>query len=217
MKRFIYACIFILLICSFTFAQDKNVEEEKTCPSVTISGPASITAPGDPQTFVLTIGGEYDEAKLKIKWEIDKGEIISGQGTKTLVISDKGLNNETIIVTAKVDAGGDCVITETEAVVFCYFPNPILIDEFGHINNEDLYARLDAYFVELQNNPGSQGYIIHYGKQRQISNREKLIKDYIKQRGYDLSRIVYVNGGVEKEIRTRMWLLPAGADASTID
>ena len=48
-------------------------------------------------------------------------------------------------------------------------------------------------------------------------DEQEFIKNYVKQRRFESKRIVYVNGGKEDEIRTRFWLVPAGADASTID
>ncbi len=217
MKKITTILLLVFLFSLSIFAQSENDNEKKACPEITILGPATSAAPGDTQTFVLTIGGEYDEDKLKINWSVDKGTIVGGQGTKTLLVINTLDPAETIIVTADVVTSEDCHASESEATVHGDPPDPMLIDEFGNIGYEDIYARIDAFLVELQNNPSSQGYIVNYGKQKNIRNREKFIRNHINQRKFDFSRITFVNGGKEKEIRTRVWVVPSGADASTID
>ena len=91
----------------------------------------------------------------------------------------------------------------------------ILIDEFGPLANDDVRNRLDAFFVELQNNPNDAGYIINYGPARQVAAREKLIRNHIAFRNFPASRIVIVNGGDEPELRTRLWRVPQGAEPPT--
>ncbi len=216
MKRLIYTSLILLLFSFSVIAQDEDGKEEIKCPDILITGPASAVQPGETQTFILTIkGGNVDEDKIKINWEIDRGTIIEGQGTKTLVV--KTDDDETVTVTANVDAGGECVTSISESgIPFCGVP-PMLVDEFGNIPNGDMKARLDAYFVELQNNPDATGYIVNYGSQRQIATREKFIRNQINFRRFETDRIVFVNGGTEKEIRTRLWVVPDGADDSMID
>ena len=59
------------------------------------------------------------------------------------------------------------------------------------------------------------GYVINYGPAKQVAKREKLIRDYLtRNRGIDPGRLVFVQGGDEPEIRTRLWRVPQGADTS---
>ncbi|NNE99960.1 MAG: hypothetical protein HKN25_13145, partial [Pyrinomonadaceae bacterium] len=97
-------------------------------------------------------------------------------------------------------------------------PKPEFKDEFANIPNNDVKARLDNYAADLQSNPNATGYIVNYGTARQVARREKLIRDYLVQdRGIDPSRFVFVKGGAESQIRTRLWIVPAGADASEVN
>lgn len=79
------------------------------------------------------------------------------------------------------------------------------IDEFGGATSGDLKARIDFFFVEINNN-SSQGYILNYGSPRQIAAREKLIKKAIAFRKYDSSKITFVNAGTGKTIKTELWI-----------
>ncbi len=77
--------------------------------------------------------------------------------------------------------------------------------------------RLDNFLITLQNDPNSTGYVINYGSKREVSRREKLFRTHFRDRNFQTDRIVFVNGGIEKRIRTRLWIVPAGADPSEIN
>lgn len=92
-------------------------------------------------------------------------------------------------------------------------PQASNVDEFGRVANGDLKARLDGFFVELINNPTAQGHIITYGSNREVTSRERLIKNQIYFRRFDSQRITFVKGGFSKEIKTEFWVVPAGAES----
>jgi hypothetical protein len=81
----------------------------------------------------------------------------------------------------------------------------------------DLTARLDNFAIELQNEPGAQGYIISYnGPTRSHQDYAQKIlgvaKNYLVQtRGIDASRIVTVDGGVRDDLTTVLFIVPSGA------
>ncbi|CAN5868821.1 hypothetical protein BH20ACI4_BH20ACI4_28260 [soil metagenome] len=80
------------------------------------------------------------------------------------------------------------------------------IDEFGTIANGDLKARLDNFFVELQNRPDKKGYILTKGSSKQMLSRERLIRNYIVMRKFDSSRIEFVKHGTSKKLNTELWI-----------
>ncbi len=214
MKRFIYIILFILFICSFAFAQTAETNIKSKCPSISIAGPPIAVKAGETQTFILTINGEYDEKALKIEWLTDVGTIVNGQGTKILTVINN--DDDTITVTANVYAGNGCVLTAVESGFPSDPPFCRLFDEIGKISEEDLKQRINLFKTEIQNNPGSQDYIINYGLPKDVRKREMLIRDNFG-RDYPLTNIVFVSGGKEEQVRTGFWIVPAGADASTTD
>lgn len=95
-----------------------------------------------------------------------------------------------------------------------------LIDEFGILGCEDIWARQDAFFVEIQNSPGSVGYAVIYGKKnatRQNLAQEKLIKGIIGFRNFYEDRFVIARGKESDEPHTEFWLVPAGANKPDFD
>jgi hypothetical protein len=90
-------------------------------------------------------------------------------------------------------------------------------DEFGHINCEDELARLDAFYVELQKNPNLKGYIIMYGGRRGKRNEAKAraarMKFYlVRVRGFDVRRVVTMDGGYREELSGELWLVSPNED-----
>lgn len=97
-----------------------------------------------------------------------------------------------------------------------------LIDEFPILAECDFSARIDNLFIHLMNNPESKGYIFLYRGAKSLPSEqsdeylvrhESRIRNHINDRGYESSKIVYIDGGfVEGESFVhRMWLVPNGS------
>ncbi len=91
-------------------------------------------------------------------------------------------------------------------------PQASNFDEFGKINNGEIKARIDSFFIELMNNLTAQGYIINYGLDRDIARRKRFLQNYVTMRNFDTSKITFVKGGILKEIKTELWIAPVGAE-----
>ncbi len=96
---------------------------------------------------------------------------------------------------------------------------PIKIDEFGRVGGCDLGARIQNFFIELNNNPSATGYIIIYqGKdvlpaEYDLGKRERQIRNEISFLKQEESRIVIVRGGFRNALATELFLVPNGAVA----
>ncbi len=95
---------------------------------------------------------------------------------------------------------------------------------------EEVRIVLDNFFIELQRNPQATGFIIYYeGKyaaddeenkkpkmllprRGEAEFRMQIIRDHIKLRRYDSSRVLFINGGLREENKTEFWLVSNGAD-----
>lgn len=104
---------------------------------------------------------------------------------------------------------------------------------------EEARAVIDNFFIRLQENSQATGIIIYYeGKYQFDSNENKkpklllprrgeaeyriqIIRDHIRLRRYDSSRIFIINGGFREENETEFWIVPNGAElpkpSSTLD
>jgi hypothetical protein len=106
--------------------------------------------------------------------------------------------------------------------------NPISkFDEFGDINCEAEYARLDNFAIQLQQEPSAKGVIIFYGgktfrgrlpKRGEAEARAARLKPYlVRRRGIPANRIVVINGGYTDEWRAELWIVPPGLSMPTGD
>jgi hypothetical protein len=185
------------------------------CPNVAIYCP-DVVQTGAPITFTASASGGTPGITPVYNWRVSAGTILSGQGTPTITVDTAGLAGQPI--TATVEVAGynlDCRASCQASVPA--LPNPTKYDEFGEIPRDDEKARLDNFAIELQNNPGSQGYIIAYGGRRSKfgdgKKRSERARDYVVQtRGIDASRIVVIDGGARETAATELWIVPPGAN-----
>jgi len=96
-------------------------------------------------------------------------------------------------------------------------PEATKYDEFQVATNGNVKARMDAYYIELNNNPTAQGYIFNFGTDKDIAVRERQIRNSITFRKFDASRITLVRGGFRGIVQTQLWLVPPGAETPTVE
>lgn len=100
-------------------------------------------------------------------------------------------------------------------------------DDFGDINCEDEYARLDNFANQLHQDPGVKGVIIFYGgvtfrgrlpRRGDAAARAARLKPYlVKRRGVPESRVIVINGGYALEWTAQLWIVPQGMAIPTPD
>ena len=197
-----------------------DCEQVCDCPTLSVTGPAGVTEAGATMTFTANVSGGT-QSNVTYDWAVTSGTIASGQGTPVITVQttpDMAGTN----VTATVTIGGICEdcpqrsASETAGVAERIGPTPV--DEFGKLSNDDVKARIENFYVtQLNNNPTAQGYIITYGTTKQIAAREKQIRDAIRFLRQDPSRVTFVQSVTDAggDVRTVLWLVPAGATPPT--
>jgi hypothetical protein len=193
------------------------------CPTVSVSCPSDVEE-GGAITFTANVSGGDTRVSLTYNWSVSAGTITSGQGPSSITVDTAGLGGQT--VTATVDTGGFAPACSTSASCSTQVkPKPITLptkfDEYGNIRFNDEKARLDNYAIQLQNDPGAEGYIIAYGTcTGEGQTRADRAKNYlVNTRGIDAARIVTIDGGCRADLTVELWLVPAGAQkpAATTD
>jgi hypothetical protein len=120
-------------------------------------------------------------------------------------------------VTATVELGGNapncgCINTASETAGVADVRKPELVDEFGPLKDDDVKARIDNFYIRLQNDPNARGVIVNYGTPAQIKARKAQIMKAINFLKKDPSRITFVDGPDKGNgIETKLWLVPSGA------
>ena len=188
-----------------------------TCPTVSVSVDRGQVKPGEPLNFTANVGGGGGD--LTYDWSVSNGTISSGQGSPSITVDTTGLSSGTNVRAEVVISGSNLcqpcrpTASETAGVTVTEIPSE-LIDTFGPLPDDEVKARIDALYVRLGNDPQAQGYIINYGTDKEIANRERQIRKAINFRKYDASRVTLVRGGANPEgtgVLTKVWIVPAGA------
>ncbi len=188
------------------------------CPNVTVSCPDAASE-NAPLTFTATVSGGSANITPNYNWTVSAGRIISGQGTPTITVDTKGLAGQTIRANLDVTGYG------TPCPASCASSIPIMnkprkFDEYYDIARNDEKARLDNYAIQLQSEPGSQGYVIVYPSRRARPNeaqaRAQRVSDYlVNSRGIDTHRVVIIMGPAREDWLFELWVVPEGAPPPT--
>jgi hypothetical protein len=202
-------------------------------PAVPVSPcpyPVNVTAPaqvndGDIVTFTADVGYQGPSA-LNYTWTVSPpaARILSGVGTPTITVDSSGLGNRRVTAILVVDDGsGDraCRQTAQAATGVGALPNitpPKRFDEFPSVAFDDDKARLDNLAIELQNSPGSTGYVIAYaGRGSRAGEGERMGRralDYLTTaRGISRDRLIFIDGGYRESNAFELWVVPQGAEA----
>lgn len=199
---------------------DCFVPDNCSCPSVSVTGPAGITQPGEVMTFTANLNGGSG-SDYTYTWKVSQGDIIEGQGSPVIrVQTSEGMAGQNI--TAMVTIGNTCAngsCGEVSAMETGGIATPPISDErdrFRNLKDDDVKARIQNFYIELNNNPNAQGYIINYGSAKEIANRERQIRKAITFLKFDPSRVTLVRGGNDGSgVETVLIFVPAGAEAPT--
>ncbi len=187
-----------------------------TCPTVSMSGPSSVTLPGETMTFTLSGAG----SDSRINWSVSAGTIESGQGTSSITVRTPSSGSGSVTATADVNGTTvGCVCNTSASETAPYDKKEILPKQVWDCPNgsvqcvpDVIKAGLDILYGELNADPQSTGYIVYYGSAKEQAKFEAAINAGIKFRKYDANRIKLVNGGDKGTgPSVKMWVVPAGA------
>jgi hypothetical protein len=191
---------------------------EIVCPTVTVSCPDAASE-NAPATFTANVSGGSGGITPTYNWTISAGRITSGQGTPSITVDTTGLAGQTIRATLDVGGYGmRCPASCASSIPIMNKPRKF--DEYYDIARNDEKARLDNFAIQLQQEPGSQGYILVYPSRRAKSGdaqaRAQRISDYlVNSRGIDTHRVVIVMGPQREDWLFELWVVPEGTQPPT--
>ena len=191
------------------------------CRKVTVSGPSELVTAGEKVEFTAKVTGQRNAT---YNWSVSAGTITSGQGTATIMVEpDTSMAGQALTATVDVpNLGGiACESSASETVAFMSVPSAKLVDEFSTARTgcEDVFARLDSFYNELNNDPSSTGAIIVYSEAPSHlsgARRQKQIRNHIKMRNFDATRFTFLDSPLMKDAKTEFWLVPAGASLPAV-
>jgi hypothetical protein len=225
MKKFYSTSLFILILygaaCGQTGGFEAGVGSEKgvPCPKIDI---ANQTVENDGEktvTYDVALTGEnIDRLKIVFNWNVEGTAMLNGQGTSSAVFVLPENPDAASVRLVIYGLSGSCpYLFVGKPGAQLRRPLPELFEEIPNVGTDDLRQKIDRLSVEIEKNPDTKFFIVNYGVSANISEREKLIRYHLTFRKINVLRVIFVNGGIEKTIRTRIWKVPPGADATVID
>jgi hypothetical protein len=172
-------------------------------------------------TFVANVSGGSQDTAITYNWTVSAGTITSGQGTPSITVAVPGPEAAVTNITATVNLGGfdprcNCPTQASETAGISPPETYHEVDTFGPLANDEVKERVRLFYVQLANNPNSQGYIINYGTPAQIASRRRQITNAITFLKLDPSRVTFVDGPPKgAQIETHFYLVPPGATPPT--
>ena len=197
-------------------------DSQQACPTISVSCPNDFKD-GEPLTFTATVSGGNQNVVPIYDWTVSVGKIIQGQGSPSIKVDMTGFPGQAYTATVSI-AGFDsaCPATASCSLIIDHLPNSIQFDSFGILPRKKEITRLNAFAIQLQNEPGARGYLLVYGGRRgpagEAQKAAMRAKDYlIKTRGIDARRIVTVDAGFREKVTIDLWVVPTGANPPAAD
>jgi hypothetical protein len=185
---------------------------------LSISAPTEVQE-GQPIEFNVKVSGGNRIADPTYNWTVSAGTITSGQGTSSITVDTTAMGGLT--VTATVDVTGYLRRCRTSQSVTTAIRerkrSAMKLDLYGAIRLGDQKARLDNFAIQMQNEPGTHGYVIAYGGRKSPSGTAaallKTAKMHLTEtRGIWFDRLVTINGGYREEPEVELWIVLPGAE-----
>ncbi|MBV9956970.1 MAG: hypothetical protein JO360_01060 [Acidobacteria bacterium] len=212
LRHIIYSLAFIFVMQATLRAQECHV---------VVQSEAEVANAGVPVIFTANAGCSEPIGKAEYQWVVSAGTITSGQGTHQITVDTAGLFLQEVTATVELkEPGAKSYGTATATVTIGGCGLSRKFDQYGELSFNDEKARLDNFAIELQNNPGAQGYIIAYGGRRghhgEVDARLERIRNYLlNRRGLAPEFTVTLDGGYREEFTIELYIVPRGFDTPT--
>lgn len=175
------------------------------CREVRINIPDPLAEIGIESAVIAEVTGG-DEENLKYEWLLHELDLVSGQGTKRVVVKRRDMGGGTATVFVSGLPNG-CKNSATDSFIIVDYNDPILVDRFGKLSIGGIKARIDNYCFELDREPASIGYI-HIGSDARARSQSREILKYLDfAKKAALSRISFVFTA-DKGVATKLWVVP---------
>ena len=192
--RTVYSIFTILVAMIGVVAQTSR----SVCPKLTFTFPTTAMVPGEPSTFSVELTGNQSD-KLSFMWGASAGKFVSNPWSRTTQLlagkEDQGSNVAIFVKVNGLPEGCPNTISDIFPVA------PLMIidfppEGFGEQTNSQIKARIDNFFIRINNNPGSEGIVaLRYGEKdpdSKLTGRVRQVLDAVKFRKYDITRLSFL-------------------------
>lgn len=239
MKAIWFGLTLLAFVCLSAFPLAPSGMTKRTdrppCPTLFVMCPSYVVSGSSPITFSLDLGGrgrkglkdnevvlEFKgvESKYEVsyKWDVSGGNIVTGQGTRSLLVEPTGAGqSEAVDIVTTVEVGGlDPACSRTSSCSLKVDPNckaPQKFSEYGDLSFENEKKQLDNLATYLlAGGPDSVAYILAYGGKNSClweegNLRAERAKNYLVETyRLDGERVIASDGGYRKNLTVDLFL-----------
>jgi hypothetical protein len=179
---------------------------------------------GEPVTFTAYVNGGNPNVVPVYNWEVSTGRIIQGQGTASIKLDMTGFGGYSPTATVTISGyDSDCSKTASCSLLIEHWDlRPKKFDSYGALPHKEELSRLNAFAVQLQNQPGSEAYLLAYGGRRgrageALKLASKAREYLVRSRGIDAGRIVTLDAGYKEKPTIDLWIVSTGHNRPVAD
>ena len=167
-------------------------------------------------TFSVSENLKNNFEKAEFKWSVDKGKIITGQGTSKIEIDTESVDMTghaaVVNVTLEISVLPENCKKSFSAIGIIIGGHSYPSDQYGKLSLKDELARLDAFISDLSAAPETQGYVVfslqEKKKKKKAENHARKLLKRFKNRGIAAERITFLLDKDQAGIETVLWRIP---------
>jgi hypothetical protein len=212
----------LIFVIVFAGCLSAAAQSAGDCPAITVNGPSTVTKAGDKMAFTASVV-KATTGRIEYEWSVSAGTIASGQGTATIEVQTtsemRGMNVTATLRIKNIVPGCTDIDSDVGGVAAdsgCGMP----FDDFGRLPRGYVKARVDNFYIFLNNDPEADGLILVSFSEKDrtkigyLSNLYNAIV-WLKQ---DPARVTFALLEEKEDIepRTRFWLVPRGAETEPL-
>ncbi|MFT3743514.1 MAG: hypothetical protein QM785_04385 [Pyrinomonadaceae bacterium] len=208
----------LILVFSVSSIMSFAQNEPSQCPTVKIKTPYGPLRLGIEHELDVEVDPTEMAGKLGFLWQLSNGIFVSGQGSKQpKILMTKELAGMNVRVGVRITGLPPGCPSELAEDLGVEARPPIdPVDGFGNLKSDDLKARIDNFFIQINSYPHSEGFIfVTFGENEADNTRLQRLERIFKAvsfRNYDLTRLTFLINLDFGEPITYFWFLSPGAD-----
>lgn len=171
---------------------------------------------GEQVNFVANVGGGDPKVQPIYNWSISSGTILTGQGTRSIVVDSTGAGSSREIIADILVAGYGYECTNRATGTAKIAPPTNKVDEFGDLPEKDEIGKLASIITFLAQSP-DRVFLIGYAGRTNVrgyaSDVLKRMRSHMAKSGVANDRVVVVDGGFREKPAYEIWVVPVGAES----
>jgi len=193
----------------------EKAAKEPLCPTISVDSPAGGPGSDGLMTFTVKINGTVPK-NVTYMWTVNDGEIVNGQGTKSIKIHQTSEESGVLVATLEVNGlPQECPNMVSETAPILDYPYPTFIAEYSVPVSRIDKAELDRAIDLSKQSPNDQIFIIEDFKEGtsdfDIRQKVRITTVFLIDERHLQPNSFEIVTNKSAKTSTRIYLLPPGA------